>query len=141
MWSQKATEPQLGLATTYCKHKTVPRIINFLKRKSQRLDIDEVIATIQDNINQERSDLHICIPELKSNLYGLIEDYRSFIKHLGSMLESKLKIKSLLLRTSPAQQSHADQSQHPYYRTASLRLDASFTRQLQITNRTKTTFS
>ena len=54
--------------------------------KEQMLDIDEVIATIQDNINQERSDLHICIPELKSILYGLIEDHISFIKYLGSML-------------------------------------------------------
>ena len=55
-------------------------------QKEQRLDIDEVIATIQDNINQERSDLHICIPELKRILYGLIEDHISFIKYLGSML-------------------------------------------------------
>ena len=83
MWSQKATEPQLGLATTYCKHKTVPRIINFLKRKSQRLDIDEVLATIQDNINQERSDLHICIPELKSIPYSLIEDTNKLHQILG----------------------------------------------------------
>jgi hypothetical protein len=54
--------------------------------KNQRLEIEEVIETIQDNINQWRSDLDVCIPELKSILYGLMEDHFSFIKHLASML-------------------------------------------------------
>ena len=67
-------------------HVMHPTHSNMMVLKEQRLDIDEVISTIQDNINQERSDLHICIPELKSILYGLIEDHISFIKYLGSML-------------------------------------------------------
>ena len=46
--------------------------------------------------------------------------------NLKKMLESKLKTESLLLRTSSAQRPQANQAQHPYYRTASLRIEASF---------------
>ena len=54
--------------------------------KNQRIEIEEVIETIQDNINQWRSDLDVCIPELQRILYDLMEDHFSFIKHLASML-------------------------------------------------------
>jgi hypothetical protein len=54
--------------------------------KNQRLEIEEVIETIQDNITQWRSDLDVCIPEWKRILYGLMEDHFSFVKHLASML-------------------------------------------------------
>ena len=54
--------------------------------KTQRLEIEEVIETIQDNITQWRSDLEVCIPELKRILYDLMEDHFDFIKHLASML-------------------------------------------------------
>ena len=36
--------------------------------KEQRLEIKEVIDTIHDNINHHRSDLKICLPELKGIL-------------------------------------------------------------------------
>ena len=54
--------------------------------KNQRIEIEEVIETIQDNITQWRSDLDVCIPELQRILYDLMEDHFSFIKHLASML-------------------------------------------------------
>ena len=40
--------------------------------KEKRSEIDEVMDTIHDNINQQRSDLEICIPELKRDLFGLM---------------------------------------------------------------------
>ena len=37
--------------------------------KEQRLEIEEVIDTIHDIINQHRSDLKICLPELKESCW------------------------------------------------------------------------
>ena len=53
--------------------------------KTQRSEIDEVIETIHDNINQ-RSDLEICLPELKKILIGLIQDHFQDIKFSANNL-------------------------------------------------------
>ena len=52
--------------------------------KEQRSDIDEVLETIYDNINQQRSDLHTCIPELRRVLYGLLTEHLDSIKQLAA---------------------------------------------------------
>ena len=54
--------------------------------KKQRLEIEEVIDTIHDNINQLRSDLEICLIKLKGILFGLMEDHFHDIKFLADKL-------------------------------------------------------
>ena len=54
--------------------------------KKQRLEIEEVVNTIHDNINQQRSDLKICLPELKGILFGLMEEHFQDIKFLAGKL-------------------------------------------------------
>ena len=59
-------------------------IYNILKKK--RLDEKEVVNTIHDNIHQQRSDLKICLPELKGILFGLMEEHFQDIKFLPGKL-------------------------------------------------------
>ena len=54
--------------------------------KQQRVEIEEVIDTINDNINHMRSDLEICLPELTGSLHGLMEEYFLDIEFLGDKL-------------------------------------------------------
>ena len=60
------------------------RVVMILKE--QRSEIDEVMDTIHDNINQQRSDLEICIPELKRALIGLMQEHFHDIKFLANKL-------------------------------------------------------
>ena len=54
--------------------------------KEHRLEMEEVIETIHDNINQLRTDLDICLPELKGILYGQMAEYFHDIESLADML-------------------------------------------------------
>ena len=58
--------------------------------KQQRVEIEEVIETINDNINQFRSDLEICLPELTGSLHGLMEEYFLDIKLETSWVRTTL---------------------------------------------------
>ena len=51
--------------------------------KQQERDIEEVINTIYENINQQRSDLEVCLPELKEVLCSLLQEHCSDIKDLS----------------------------------------------------------
>ena len=54
--------------------------------KKQRSEIEEVVDTIHNNINQQRSDLKICLPELKGILFGLMEEQFQDINFLAGKL-------------------------------------------------------
>ena len=69
------------------------RVVGILK--TQRSEIDEVIETIHDNINQ-RSDLEICLPELKNILIGLMQDQFQDIKFLANKLGENHPMISML---------------------------------------------
>ena len=52
--------------------------------RQQELEIREVIDTIHENINQQRSDLRFCLPELREVLIGLMQEHRSDTDHLAN---------------------------------------------------------
>ena len=52
----------------------------------QRIEIEEVVDAIYDNINQQRTDLRICLPELKTVLFSLLQDHRCEIEHVAEEL-------------------------------------------------------
>ena len=54
--------------------------------KQQVLEIREVIFTIDENVSHMRSDLEICLPELKNVLNGLRLVHWSDIKQFASKL-------------------------------------------------------
>ena len=54
--------------------------------KQQERDIEEVINTIYENINQQRSDLEVCLPELKEALCSLLQEHCNDIKDLADQL-------------------------------------------------------
>ena len=81
---QYDVHPMPSTSTSFIDDVAHTRVMMILK--TQRHEIEEVIETIQDNITQWRSDLEVCIPELKRILYDLMEDHFDFIKHLASML-------------------------------------------------------
>ena len=68
------------------KSSTVLAMKNFLKQ--QVLEMREVIFTIEENIGQMRSDLEICLPELKNVLISLLledwSDIKQFAGELGA---------------------------------------------------------
>ena len=67
---------------------TVPAPMPMITRllKQQRSDILEVIETVTDNINQQRADLLVCIPELRKIMCGLMEDHLGNVKLLATKL-------------------------------------------------------
>ena len=67
-----------------CPQPALHHITTILKE--QRSDIDEVLETIYDNINQHRADLNICIPELRNVLYGLLLEHLESIKLLAASI-------------------------------------------------------
>ena len=50
----------------------------------QELEIREVIHIIHDNIDQQRSDLNICLPELREVLIGLLQEHCSDTDYLAN---------------------------------------------------------
>jgi hypothetical protein len=50
------------------------------------MEIEEVVNTIHDNISQHRSDLIICLPELRGVLLGLMQEHFNDIKDVASKL-------------------------------------------------------
>ena len=52
--------------------------------RQQELEIREVIDTIHENINQQRSDLRFCLPELREVLIGLMQEHCSDTDHLAN---------------------------------------------------------
>ena len=54
--------------------------------KQQEIEIEEVIDTIHENINHQRSDLRFCLPELKKVLIDLLQEHCSDTKHLATEL-------------------------------------------------------
>ena len=72
---------------------TVHAMITILKQ--QELEIEEAINTINENINQQRSDLIFCLPELKEVLHGLLQEHCSDTKHLADKLGEDHPVASL----------------------------------------------
>ena len=72
---------------------SVHAMISILKQ--QELEIEEVIATIHENIVQQRSDLRFCLPELKEALRGLLQEHCSDTKHLADKLGEDHPVASL----------------------------------------------
>ena len=54
--------------------------------RQQELEIREVIDTIHENINQQRSDLRFCLPELREVLIDLMQEHYSDNDHLANEL-------------------------------------------------------
>ena len=54
--------------------------------RQQELEIREVFDTIHENINQQRSDLRFCLPELREVLIGLMQEHYSDTDHLANEL-------------------------------------------------------
>ena len=69
-----------AITTKPMAEDTIPAPTPMITRllKQQRLEILEVIETVNDNIVQKRADLSVCIPELREIMCGLMED------HLGN---------------------------------------------------------
>jgi hypothetical protein len=52
----------------------------------QKIEIEEVVDAIYDNISQQRTDLGICRPELKNVLVSLLQDHCCEIEHVAEEL-------------------------------------------------------
>ena len=52
----------------------------------QRIEIEEVVDAICDNISQQRTDLRIYLPERKNVLFSLLQEHRCEIEHVAELL-------------------------------------------------------
>jgi hypothetical protein len=68
-----------------------PMLIGILKK--QKSEILEIVETIHDNIDQQRADLLVCIPELRTAMCDLMEEHLNDVK----MLATKLGLRHSLL--------------------------------------------
>jgi hypothetical protein len=53
--------------------------------KEPKLEILEIAQTIHDNIDQQRADLLVCIPELRKAMCDLMEDHHTNVEMLATM--------------------------------------------------------
>ena len=63
--------------------------------KQQKLEIEEVIDAINENIKQQRSELRFCLPEVKEVQHGLLQEHCSDTKLLADKLGEDHPVASL----------------------------------------------
>ena len=68
----------------------------FKTLKQKRLDINEVKDTIYDNINQQRADLQVCIPELGRVIHGVLAEHCEEVRNLLFKLGDNTLVRELV---------------------------------------------